>query len=77
MGTNPVMKLMALHRCREVDWDRKSVRDGFVSYKFETGEVIGLEAQTVPANERVRSSDESPKFFTLPVVPVYFRCGVS
>lgn len=60
------MTAMNFHRCGEVDSGRTAVRDGFVSYNFETGSVIGLEAETIPANRRVRSSDEAPISFTLP-----------
>lgn len=48
-----------------------------MSYNFETGEDIGLEVETVLANKIARSKDEALKSLTFPVVPGYFRYGVS
>lgn len=48
-----------------------------MSYRFKTGDVIGLEAETVSASKRVRRSDEAQTSFTLPIFPAYFRSGSS
>lgn len=71
------MKAVTFHCCGEVDCGRTEIRDRFVSYNFETVESIGLDAETVSVNERVRSSEEGPMVFTLPAVLVYFHSGVS
>lgn len=71
------MKAMVLHRFGDVDWGRTVVRDRFVSYSFETGAVIGLEADTIQANKLVRSSNDTPASFALSAVPVSFRSGAS
>lgn len=51
-----------------------AARDGFLSYDYERGEAIGLEENTIMAKIRVRGHDAVPTSFTLPIVPVYFRC---
>lgn len=77
MATDLVIKGRAFHHCVEVDWSKTAVQDGFVSYSFENSELIGLEAITIRANKQVRSSDEMATSFSLPVVAVYIRSGVS
>lgn len=56
---------------------RKTVRNGFVSYSFETGGVIGLKAKTVPANKQLRHRVEVSAAITLLAVSVHFLFGVS
>lgn len=51
--------------------------DGFVSYRFGWGEVIGFKAKAIPTSNRVRSSGEATTFFTSPTMPVYLHSGVS
>lgn len=68
---------MTFHPCMKVDWSRKAVRDGFVSYDFQSGEVIGLEEETVQTSKQLRSSDDVSTFATPLAVPVYFCAGTS
>lgn len=53
------------------------MKDGFVSYKFSTGEVYGLNKESVQAKKRVRGVDGVPTTVTLTAVPVTLRTGVS
>lgn len=47
-----------------------------MSYKFETGKAIGLEAGNILPNKGVRGGDDVLASLTLPAVPVKFRSGV-
>lgn len=51
LDTDPVKTIMGFHSCEENDWVQTAVRDEFMSYNLETREVIGLEAETIPANK--------------------------
>lgn len=84
MGIDPAMMSLGFQSCGEVDSGRTVVWEDFLSYNFETGEAICLDAEIVTANERVRSSGETSTSFTSPAVltsvPVLFgpplrRCG--
>lgn len=77
MDTDPVTTAMAFHQCGVADWGRMTVRDGFMSYDFGTGEFLGLEAETIRANKRVRRSDEATMSFTLLAMPLSFFSRVS
>lgn len=48
-----------------------------MSYNFKTGEVIGLEVEAIPANQRVRSSADTPTSLTILAEPVHLRFGVT
>lgn len=56
-GTDPVMTFLAFYLCGKFDWYTTAVRGWFVSYNPESGEVIGLQAESIPASRLVRSSD--------------------
>lgn len=75
IGTDPVMMAKAFHRCGEANWGVTAVRDGFLSYRIEAGEVICLEADIIPAKIRVGSSDDASRFLILPAERAYFRSG--
>lgn len=77
MSTDPVFTAIAFHRCREVDWVKTAVRDGFGSYDFFTGEVSRLSEKAVKARTRVRVVDRGPGTVTLDSVPVTFSGDVS
>lgn len=47
-----------------------SCRDGFVWYELRTGEVYGLEGESIQPTERISSEDEAPSSIVLPAVPL-------
>lgn len=73
MGNNRVLMPLAFDRCGEVDWRKKGVQNGFVSYDFQGGEVFGLGAETVQASKGIRINDDAPTFVNLSAITVYFR----
>lgn len=77
MGTDDVKTALPFYHCGEAYSDKTPVQDGFVSYRFRTGEVIGLAAETILVKKRVRGGDDKSTSLTLPALPVYFRSDVS
>lgn len=78
MGADTGLTPVALHLCQETDWGgRTVVWDGFVSYDFQSGGIIGRELQTVQNCRWRRGSDDVTTSNTLAAVPVYFRAQVS
>lgn len=76
IGTDPVIAVIAFHRCAEVDWSRMTVRDGFVTQGLQIRDVIGFEKETVQSSTRMRGSDDVPTPITLSAVLVYFRADI-
>lgn len=77
MGTDSVLKGLAIHRCGEVYCDKTAERDGFVFYDFHTREVYGLSEEAVPAKKQVRGVDGASTTVTLATVPARSREDVS
>lgn len=70
IGMEPVLTGMAFHQCSEVDWEKSAVRDGFVSYDFRTGEVDGLDEESILAAERIKSNDGATSSVVFPAIPL-------
>lgn len=47
MGKDPILTILAFHRCSEVEWGKTNLRDGCVFYEFHTHEVYGLKEESV------------------------------
>lgn len=71
MGTSPVLTVLELHRCGEVYWQRTAVRDEFISYDVQSGEVISLQEETVQARKQMQSKYDAQTYITLLVVTAY------
>lgn len=76
MGTDPALTAIVFHRGGEVDWEKTTVKNRFVSYDFSTGEVYGLSEQSVQKRTRVMTVERVPTAVELTAVTVIIRSGV-
>lgn len=51
IDADAVLKSMAFHRCGEVDWEKTSLKYGFLSYDRFTGEGHGNREESVQKRE--------------------------
>lgn len=64
MSFNPVLTCMALHRCGEVGEKSSALRDEFVSYDLQSGEVVSLKAEIVQSDKWMRGCHLVQTYFT-------------
>lgn len=73
MWTDVMLTGLAFKRCMEVSRGRKATKDGFVLYRFQTWNYLGLEKDSVLVYRRDRGSSGTSTALILAVVLVFFQ----